>query len=237
VRADFLTEGGKEETTRVVNAASHPVRDQSFANGLTVKAGVEKEPARKRRSSFSTFGNLAKQQAESDSQDPVKKSRRSSFGSPLGQQSVLLARGSFARPSIGLAQPGAVFPATCLQFTNHMSRLRAVCKASGLELVYHFTKPALLPLILKTGFRMSTQGQGDGGVYFSTLGPAAYALGTDSYEENIIVDCFGPERLDEYKDKGMLDLCLVYGAEAAVLSQAPGSDEQDGDQLFFKWFF
>jgi hypothetical protein len=42
------------------------------------------------------------------------------------------------------------------------------------------------------------------------------------YEENIIVDCFGPERLDEYKGKGMLDLCLVYGADPRVLSQAPG---------------
>jgi hypothetical protein len=69
---------------------------------------------------------------------------------------------------------------------------------------------------------MSTQGQGDGGVYFSTLGPAAYALGTDAYEENIIIDCFGPERLNEYEGKGMLDLCLIYGAEPKVLSQAPG---------------
>jgi hypothetical protein len=105
-----------------------------------------------------------------------------------------------------------------------MSRHRAVCKANGWELVYHYTQPKLLPLILKTGFRMSTQGQGDGGVYFSTLGPAAYHLGSDSYEENIIVDCFGAERLEEYKGKGMLDMCLVYGAEAAVLTQAPGTE-------------
>ena len=38
---------------------------------------------------------------------------------------------------------------------------------------------------------MSTQGQGDGGVYFSTRGPASYGLGSHLYEDNIIVDCYG----------------------------------------------
>ena len=69
---------------------------------------------------------------------------------------------------------------------------------------------------------MSTQGQGDGGVYFSTLSPASYELGSESYETNIIVDCFGKERLDEYRGKQKLDLVLVYGIEPAVLQQAPG---------------
>jgi hypothetical protein len=63
----------------------------------------------------------------------------------------------------------------------------------------------------------------DGGVYFSVMGPASYEVGMDEYEENIIVDCFGEERLEEYRGKGMLDLCLVYGAEPTVLSQAPGA--------------
>eukprot|EP00613_Pedinella_sp_CCMP2098_P082229 CAMPEP_0171992938 /NCGR_PEP_ID=MMETSP0993-20121228/278194_1 /TAXON_ID=483369 /ORGANISM="non described non described, Strain CCMP2098" /LENGTH=708 /DNA_ID=CAMNT_0012645989 /DNA_START=729 /DNA_END=2856 /DNA_ORIENTATION=+ len=131
---------------------------------------------------------------------------------------------SFLPPTLAIAQVGAVIPATCLQFTNDMSSLRKVCKDNGLQLVYHYTQTTLCSLILKMGFRMSTQGQGDGGVYFSTLGPATYGMGTDMYEDNIIVDCFGPERLEEYKGKGMLDLCLVYGADAEVLSQAPGPE-------------
>jgi hypothetical protein len=51
---------------------------------------------------------------------------------------------------------------------------------------YHYTSPFLGPSILATGLRMSTQGQGDGGVYLSTRGPASYGLGSDLYEANII---------------------------------------------------
>jgi hypothetical protein len=69
---------------------------------------------------------------------------------------------------------------------------------------------------------MSTQGQGDCGVYFSTLGPASYDLGSPEYEDNIISDCFGKERLEEYRGQRKLDVCLVYGVEPSVLQQAPG---------------
>ena len=40
----------------------------------------------------------------------------------------------------------------------------------------------------------------------SRLGPASYDLGTSKYEENIIVDCFGRERLEEYRGKHKLDV-------------------------------
>ena len=40
----------------------------------------------------------------------------------------------------------------------------------------------------------------------SRLGPASYDLGTSTYEENIIVDCFGRERLEEYRGKHKLDV-------------------------------
>ena len=40
----------------------------------------------------------------------------------------------------------------------------------------------------------------------SRLGPASYDLGTPKYEENIIVDCFGRERLEEYRGKHKLDV-------------------------------
>ena len=88
-----------------------------------------------------------------------------------------------------------------------------------------YTSLSLAPLILSGGLRMSTQGQGDGGVYFSTLSPVSYGLGsqtTAEYEENLIVDCFGKERLEEYRGKHKLDLVLVYGIEPALLQQAPG---------------
>jgi hypothetical protein len=206
VLAYLLTEEKSEETTLVTNAASCPENDQPFANDLAAKVEVDTDRAYNRNRMFGSF---------------------------LGRFSF--TRRSLSHLSVVHAQPGVVCPATCLQFTNHMKRLRAVCKVNGLELVYLYTQVQIFPLILKTGFRMSTQGQGDGGVYFSTLGPAAYKLGTDKYEENIIVDCFGEERLEEYKGKGMLDLCLVYGAEPGVLSQAPGG--RDNAKMVTKAIF
>jgi hypothetical protein len=201
VRAYQLVDVGTDQgKAPVADGLLPPLTEKPFADGLRVD-DKEKRLTRDRSSTFGYFEGVP-----------------SLFG---------LRRSSSARPSAVLYQPGAVCPATCLQFANHMGRLRAVCGANGWELVYHYTQPKLLPLILKTGFRMSTQGQGDGGVYFSTLGPAAYEVGTDLYEENIIIDCFGPERLEEYRGKGMLDMCLVYGAEAAVLSQAPGEGTQE----------
>jgi hypothetical protein len=97
-------------------------------------------------------------------------------------------RGSAGRPSLE-QHPGIFCPLTCLQFTDRMAVMRAICKRKDWELVYHYTSQKLGPLILNMGLRMSTQGQGDGGVYFSTLGPASYELGTEDYEANIIVDC------------------------------------------------
>lgn len=63
---------------------------------------------------------------------------------------------------------------------------------------------------------------GDGGVYFSTFGPATYQVGSDHYEKNIIVDCFGEARVDEYLNQGKLDMVLVYALEAGAASPAPG---------------
>ena len=51
--------------------------------------------------------------------------------------------------------------------------------------LFHYTAPSVLSLVIKNGLRMSTQGQGDGGVYFSVLGPASYKIGTRNYEDNI----------------------------------------------------
>jgi hypothetical protein len=104
------------------------------------------------------------------------------------------------------------------EFTNAMSMVRAEAKKSNLIPLYHYTSPSVAPLILKGGLRMSTQGQGDGGVYVSTQGPASYDIGSADYEVNIITDCFGASRIGEYKGKGCLDVILVYGC-GSVLEQ------------------
>ena len=46
--------------------------------------------------------------------------------------------------------------------------------------------------------------------------------GSPGYEANIIVDCFGESRLEEYHGKGKLELVFVYGADPSVLTIAPG---------------
>ena len=45
------------------------------------------------------------------------------------------------------------------------------CQSGPLLPLYHYTSESVLPLIAQGGLLMSTQGQGDGGVYFSTLSP------------------------------------------------------------------
>jgi len=107
-------------------------------------------------------------------------------------------------------------------FLEKMIPMRAQANKHNLIPLYHYTSPSLLNLIKKTGLRMSSQGQGDGGVYFSTRGPLSYDLGKPEYETNIIKDCFGIERVDEYLGKGKLDGVIVYGCEPNVLVQAPG---------------
>jgi hypothetical protein len=104
-------------------------------------------------------------------------------------------------------------------YVETMSKLRQKAFGQKLILLYHYTSPFVAKLILQSGLRMSTQGQGDGGVYVSTQGPASYGLGTDDYEINIIKDCFGVERIDEYQGQGKLDVIIVYACEASVLRQ------------------
>ena len=113
-------------------------------------------------------------------------------------------------------------PATCAEYLAAMAAVRQVCDEEGAVPLYHYTSPESARFIVSSGLRMSTQGQGDGGVYFSTLGPASYDLGTSKYEENIIVDCFGKERLEEYRGQHKLDVLLVYSVNPKIAEQAPG---------------
>jgi hypothetical protein len=104
-------------------------------------------------------------------------------------------------------------------YINRMKRIRQRAFERKLVPLYHYTAPKVASMILQSGLRMSTQGQGDGGVYVSTQGPASYGLGSDEYEDNIIKDCFGVERIDEYRGKGKLDVIIVYGCAPDILQQ------------------
>jgi len=113
-------------------------------------------------------------------------------------------------------------PKTLLEYTEIMNEIRIDCIKDETVPLYHYTNAAAAPFIFERGFRMSTQGQGDGGVYFSTLGPASYGLGTDEYEKNIIIDCFGKERLEELRDKHKFDVVFVYAVNPKLIEPAPG---------------
>lgn len=52
--------------------------------------------------------------------------------------------------------------------------------------LYHYTSPEVVPYLFEGGLRMSRHGLSQGGVHFSTMGPASYGLGTVLYEENMI---------------------------------------------------
>lgn len=59
-------------------------------------------------------------------------------------------------------------------------------------------------------------------MYFSTRGLGSYKFGRDEFEELLIVDCFGPERVNEYKGKGKLDVLLILKVHSSLLSFVPG---------------
>jgi len=120
-------------------------------------------------------------------------------------------------------------------FSRAMDNIRATAAKHNVIPLYHYTAPFVGSLILKGGLRMSSQGQGDGGVYFSLKGPLSYNLGSKNYEKNLIKDCFGVERVDEYLGKGKLDAVIVYGCEADVLVQAPGG--RDNAKMVPKPYF
>ena len=54
--------------------------------------------------------------------------------------------------------------------------------------------------------------------YASGLG--SYKFGSKEYEELLIVDCFGPERLAEYKGRGNLNCLLVLKVHEVTGSRA-----------------
>lgn len=95
-----------------------------------------------------------------------------------------------------------------------------MCASRNLVPLYHYTSSYVSNYIFNGGFRVSTEGKG--GVHFSTQGPASYNFGSKDYEKNVIMDCFGEDRLEECRKKKKSEVCFVYAAEPKTLRLAPG---------------
>jgi len=141
-----------------------------------------------------------------------------------GQSLLQLSLGGVFDEQLEHAEPvRMVSPKDCAAFLSAMKSARLVCKKHSLVPLFHYTAPPVGSQILDRGLAMSNR-QSDGGVYFSTRGPASYGLGSPDYETNIILDCFGKERLEEYRGKHRLDVCVVYGIDPSMM-QAPGGSD------------
>jgi hypothetical protein len=106
-------------------------------------------------------------------------------------------------------------------FLKSMKLLRQKAFKQNLIPLYHYTSSSVLPLIMKNGLRIGSQMKGEGGVYFSTQGPASYGIGSDRYELNIIKDCFGVDRVYEFENQGKLDVVIVYGCDSTLIDEVP----------------
>jgi len=183
---------------------------------------LKRSKSSKSMSSFASGRSTSLESVGSSLNSSMHSNRGSQDSLSSSVRSVKVSRGSVGI-SHGLSWENFLrTPTSCLDFCSDMTIIRQACSDRGWYPVFHYTQPFLGELIYKSGFRMSTQGQGDGGIYFSTLGPASYDVGTMEYESNIIVDCYGESRLDEYIAQQKLDLVFVYGIEPDVLTQAPG---------------
>jgi len=105
-------------------------------------------------------------------------------------------------------------------YLNLMTKVRQHCAENNLIPVYHYTRPEFSSLIIKGGFKMSTNGQGDGGVSFLTYGPASFDIGSPHYEENVVLDCFGRDRVEEFRGQHRVDICVVYGIDPMMADKA-----------------
>jgi len=111
-------------------------------------------------------------------------------------------------------------PKSLLDYAIKMEELISHCDDT--IPLYHYTNTLAAPFILDKGLKMSNTQQGDGGVFFSSLGPASYGLGTIYYESNIIIDCYGKEFIEEYENKHKFDVVIVYEINPKLIEPVPG---------------
>jgi hypothetical protein len=115
---------------------------------------------------------------------------------------------------------GSPFVGNMTIYVNCLYHILELCSSNKLFPVFHYTNVNNKKLILKNGLLLSDSGQGDGGVYFSMSGPAHYGVGKfENSEENIILDCYGKERLDEFRGKGKVNMVIVVATPAELLSK------------------
>ena len=146
------------------------------------------------------------------------------FVSVFDQQAATKAALKRNKDADLIRQPVAV--ESCEEYLGRMAEIRAECDQHGLVVVYHYTMTVVAQYIFDGGFHMSTSsgaaGGDDGGVYFSSRGPASCKLGTPAYEEEAITDVFGADKIAEMTGKKKMNVMFVYGAEPRCLKAVPG---------------
>jgi len=110
------------------------------------------------------------------------------------------------------------------QYLECMDSIRESCNLLALVPVYFFTSPFLSSYILSGGFRLNSD-DNLSGVIFTTKGPASFGLGSERYEKNVIVALKGASRINDYRGKHKLDVCIVYAVEPRVLQPVMGESE------------
>lgn len=101
------------------------------------------------------------------------------------------------------------------QLMTEMVNIRSKGDMRGLIPLYHYTSLTAAKLIMKDGFRMSSNNLSSktDGVHFTTHGPACYGLGSEDYEVNIFKDFYGIGK------RRSLDTFIVYGCCPRVLEK------------------
>jgi hypothetical protein len=120
-------------------------------------------------------------------------------------------------------------------YMEQLQKVRYMCSNLGLVPLYYYTSAEGAESLLSSGFKMSNNGDGVGGVYFDTNGPCYYGVGSNEYERNLISEIFGEEKVDEYLGKGKLDLVLIYGADPSCVESISGGKKYSkliGKHLF-----
>jgi hypothetical protein len=99
------------------------------------------------------------------------------------------ARRQSVSPSFGVVRPNELPPVhlkpltSLADLTDEMARIRETCDNRGWEVVYHYTNRLSAGFILKTGMRMSTQGQG--GQQMLVL--KTFIVGASSFQCSILI--------------------------------------------------
>mmetsp|Transcript_46260 Transcript_46260/g.59463 ORF Transcript_46260/g.59463 Transcript_46260/m.59463 type:complete len:919 (+) Transcript_46260:649-3405(+) len=120
---------------------------------------------------------------------------------------------------IDMTKKVSVFrPENFKQYHQKLEVARQAITSLGLVPLYYFTSPLVSSDIVTRGIKAQTH---QIGVYFSIKGPCSLGLGTTSFMENVITHMVGKDEVEQYHERGMLDLLIVYGAEPCCIRKSP----------------